>query len=278
MRHIYNEISKQKSDDADGRNVMQQFIHLADEHNYQKWIMADPETQQCTHVFLAHPMSINLLLTYPWVIGMDSTYKKNRYGMPLFEMIGMTPTNHNFLIGMALMRDETVRSYRWVLEILSNIVGTRARSAVIFTDRELGLLRPIQEIFPDAHHLLCTWHINRDVEARVGKMLGAKHWGERFRRGAWARVMYSATEAEYEAYLHRMRDSWGQFQGVVEYVENTWLPHKEKFVAAWSNNVFHLGNKTTCRVESVHFVLKGWLVTSTNSIENLFTRANAMVE
>uniref|UniRef100_A0A803MWX3 Uncharacterized protein n=1 Tax=Chenopodium quinoa TaxID=63459 RepID=A0A803MWX3_CHEQI len=50
-------------------------------------------TAKNDHAFMAHPVMIDILRTYPYVIGMDSTYKTNRYGMMFFEIVGVTPTN-----------------------------------------------------------------------------------------------------------------------------------------------------------------------------------------
>jgi len=42
--------------------------------------------------------------------------------------------------------------------------------------------------------------------------------------------------------------SWPMF---IDYVKHTWLiPHKQRFVKAWTNKVMHLGNKTTNRYEN----------------------------
>jgi len=44
---------------------------------------------------------------------------------------------------------------------------------------------------------------------------------------------------------------WPMF---VDYVNKTWIiPHKEKFVKAWTNKVMQLGNTTTSRYENVLF-------------------------
>ncbi|XP_058733979.1 uncharacterized protein LOC131605663 [Vicia villosa] len=47
---------------------------------------------------------------------------------------------------------------------------------------------------------------------------------------------------------------------IVEQIMDAWTRIvKEKFVCAWTNNVRHLGNTTTNRVESTHASLKNWL-------------------
>ena len=43
----------------------------------------------------------------------------------------------------------------------------------------------------------------------------------------------------------------------VDYVNQTWIvPHKEKFVKAWTNKMMHLGNTTTNRYENCHFFIR----------------------
>ncbi|KAH1197865.1 hypothetical protein GmHk_18G051546 [Glycine max] len=60
----------------------------------------------------------------------------------------------------------------------------------------------------------------------------------------------------------------------VDYVKETWIiPHKEKFVSAWTNKVMNLGNTTTNKVESAHSSLKRLLQ---NSIGDLCSEWDAM--
>jgi len=122
QRHIYNFREYMRRTKSEDRNPVQQFLHQAVQCQYLHWIMADEETNVVTRAFLAHPTSVQLLRTYPFVICMDSTYKTNKYKMPLFEMIGVTPTNMNFLIGYAILMDESYPSYLWVLEKLRDLL------------------------------------------------------------------------------------------------------------------------------------------------------------
>ncbi|XP_021748867.1 protein FAR1-RELATED SEQUENCE 5-like [Chenopodium quinoa] len=114
IRHIYNCRSDIRMEESEGRGVVQQFLHLARESRYIYWVMVD-DIGVLQHAFMVHPITCNLLRTYSYVIGMNSTYKTNRYGMPFFEIVGVTPTNQNFLIEYVFMRNETQASYRWVL-------------------------------------------------------------------------------------------------------------------------------------------------------------------
>ena len=64
----------------------------------------------------------------------------------------------------------------------------------------------------------------------------------------WIFVMDCPTKCAYEDHVTKFKvvcASWHEF---VAYVKETWLiPHKERFVKAWTNKVMHLGNTTTNR-------------------------------
>ncbi|XP_021775994.1 uncharacterized protein LOC110739820 [Chenopodium quinoa] len=185
IRHIYNCRNDFREEMSDGRGVVQQFLHLARQSQYVYWVMSDDEGV-LQHAFMVHPVMVDILRTYPYVIGMDSTYKTNRYGMPFFEIVSVTPTNQNFLVAYVFMRNESTASYRWVLQRLRDMIGYNKEPSVFLTDRELGLCAALREVFPGTSHLLCRWHINKDVEARVTAMFKSKKIGSL--DTVWARV------------------------------------------------------------------------------------------
>lgn len=158
--------------------------------------------------------------------------------------------------------------------MLANLIGTRVKPNAIVTDRELALFTPIREIFPDSAHLLCTWHINRDVEGWVRKKTRQAGMATKFGRGSWSSLLHSATEEEYEEKKTQLLSKWywvGYPQGelrealadleagsskIGEYLDRTWLQHKEKFVKAWTIRVRHFGNTTNYCTESQHSYIK----------------------
>ncbi|XP_048493313.1 protein FAR1-RELATED SEQUENCE 5-like [Beta vulgaris subsp. vulgaris] len=110
MRHIYNCKDLLRRERSEGRNAAQEFLHQAVQSNYLFWLDAD-EMGRVTHTFIAHPTSVNLVRTYPHVLHIDATYKTNKYLYPLVEIVGVTPTNKNFLVAWALLQHEDVESY-----------------------------------------------------------------------------------------------------------------------------------------------------------------------
>ncbi|XP_021773620.1 uncharacterized protein LOC110737591 [Chenopodium quinoa] len=215
----------------EGREVVHQVLHLARQSKYLTWVMTDTNNV-LQHDFMAHPIMTNLLRTYPYVIGMDSTYKTNRYGMPFFEIVGVTLTNQNFLVAYAFMRSESEESYQWVLQCLRLLIS-------------LEILR----LLP------CL---------KKKKEIGAK-----FKNGRWRHVINATSEVAYKRELVEVKTKWGRWAKVIDYVVDTWLIHKEKFVMFWTNQVLHFGNVNNYRVESQHSALKCWIDSSTGSLDTV---------
>ncbi|XP_021773618.1 uncharacterized protein LOC110737590 [Chenopodium quinoa] len=269
IRHIYNCRNDLRTEMSEGRGVVQQFLHLARQSQYIYWVMAD-DLGVLQHAFMVHPITVNIQRTYPHVIGMDSTYKTNQYGMPLFEIVGVTLTNQNFLVGYVFMRNECTASYRWVLQRLREMIGYDKEASVSLSDRELGLYAALREVFPGTSHLLCRWHINKDVEARVTDMFKNKKIGASFKNGKWKRIMDATTEADYNVVVDTMKARWASYPAMITYIERTWLCHKIKLVSFWTNQVLHFGNTSNCRVESQHSAVKSWFESSTGSLDTWF--------
>jgi hypothetical protein len=62
---------------------------------------------------------------------MDCTYKTNRFGMPLMNIVGITATFRSFNAGFAFIPDETEKEYVWALKAFSVVVVP----TVMLTDR-----------------------------------------------------------------------------------------------------------------------------------------------
>ncbi|XP_010666432.1 protein FAR1-RELATED SEQUENCE 5-like [Beta vulgaris subsp. vulgaris] len=143
MRHIYNCRDLLRRERSEGRNAAQEFLHQAVQSNYLFWLDSD-EMGRVTYTFIANPTSVSLVRTYPHVIHIDATYKTNKYLYPLVEIVGVTPTNKNFLVAWALLQHEDAVSYRWMLSTFKNLIGSIAPNAIV-TDRDLTLGKYISE-------------------------------------------------------------------------------------------------------------------------------------
>ncbi|KAI5680830.1 hypothetical protein M9H77_02057 [Catharanthus roseus] len=109
---IFNVVAKIKRDWMQGRNTVEEVLHLSAERGYTVFYRNGEDSNVLSDIVVAHPTSIAMLRTWPYVLIMDTTYKTNKYNMPLLECVGMTPTGKNFTVATAFMCNEQATTYR----------------------------------------------------------------------------------------------------------------------------------------------------------------------
>jgi alpha-glucosidase len=93
-------------------------------------------------IFWAHPDSFKLFNTFPTVLLMVSTYKTNKYKMPLFEIVGVTSTQENFNVGFAFLTNEKEDNSKRALETCRSLLrDNEGMSKVIATDKDKSLMK-----------------------------------------------------------------------------------------------------------------------------------------
>jgi len=107
---------------------------------------------------------------YPEVLGLDNTYKTNRFKMYLFQITGMTDMMTVVNFGFGLINSEKEPAYLWLLQQLNALrgqIGGISEPRVIITDKETALKNALSQVFPGAQQQLCVWHINANVRAKI---------------------------------------------------------------------------------------------------------------
>ena len=81
---------------------------ISNDFYYAYQVNEDDKLERLTFL---HRNSIKLLRLYPDILIIDVTYNTNRFGIPLVNIIGMTYTNHSFLVGQAFITQEEEADY-----------------------------------------------------------------------------------------------------------------------------------------------------------------------
>ncbi|XP_058750117.1 protein FAR1-RELATED SEQUENCE 5-like [Vicia villosa] len=99
IRQVYNQRYRNNKAIRGDRNEMQQLLKMLDDNKYiSRYRNCDDEVT-VRDIFWIHPDSIKLFNTFSTVLLIDSTYKTNKYRLPLFEMVGVTSTEKTFVVG-----------------------------------------------------------------------------------------------------------------------------------------------------------------------------------
>jgi hypothetical protein len=149
------------------------------------------------------------------IICLDGTFIKTKYGGQLLTAVGIDGNDAIYPIAMAVVETECYSSWTWFLATLKqdlNIVNTAAFT--IMSDKQKGLIKGVQEQFPDAEHRFCVRHLYQNIHQ--------VHKGETVRQQLWA-CAKSTTVAAFESNMAKFAiDNPGAHAFVEEMAPNTW--------------------------------------------------------
>ena len=274
-KDIYNAREALRRQKLGNSTPLQFLLKTLRENDWKHAIKQDSEGRVLFFMF-AHPESIKYANLYNRVFVIDCTYKTNRYSMPLLHIVGVSPSNSTFSIAFCFMQNEQEESYIWALKSFFSFLDPPPFHPVLCTDRDLALLGAIKVVCPDNPHLLCIWHINKNVTSNTKQHFRTNIEYQEFLQ-AWNQLIYSTTENDYNARLSEFGKQY-QTSPALRYVKETWLIHKEKFIVAWTQQYLHLGNSATSRVEGSHAFLKKHIGASTGDMLIVFERISQALQ
>jgi hypothetical protein len=174
------------------------------------------------------------------------------------------------ILATSLLLDETEESFQFTCECFKDCF--RVPPAVIFTDSDPAIKAAIDVVFPDAQHLLCIFHLAKNLISNVRPACGENDelW-RRIQSAWWVMVKQSdeSARATFEA-------EWAALVGLLDAsavagkrmaTARTWL-HKmadsrEQWAFRWTWRFFTMGIHSTQRIEAVHSAIEGFIRANT---------------
>lgn len=212
VKTIYNACQKFRNMERKGKTQMQLVLTFLEKEGYIFYNRANTSTDKLEELFFAHPRSLDIWRAFPHVLLMDATYNTNRYGMPLLEIVGVTPTNRTFCIAFVFMHKEKTSNYIWAIDCLKSFMNECMFPRVIVTDRELALMKACDNAFPNAKKLLCRVHINRNIIAKYKRSI-TQSWSSFYT--AWTTLVRSQTEESYINNLAQLEVILSDYPGII---------------------------------------------------------------
>nr|XP_011465766.1 PREDICTED: protein FAR-RED IMPAIRED RESPONSE 1-like [Fragaria vesca subsp. vesca] len=167
VKDLYNKIDQQRRTapfESDSKGALSYMNALAakDSHFFYRFT-ADLEDRMVdmfwrdVHSFVDY---------YGDVLIFDSTYKTNVYNMSLVLFVGTNNHRGSIVFGAALLSDETVETYTWLLRKFLDLMNGKMQKAVI-TDGDEAMRTAIQTMMLEARHRLCIWHIGQNANGHL---------------------------------------------------------------------------------------------------------------
>ena len=121
-------------------------------------------------LFFASQEQVELARCYPDIVLVDSTYKSNRYNMPLLHFGGVTPNNKFYSAAFAFMSGESEEDFYWAIDQFKLLIRFDLQPPKCFvTDNDKGMRKQRNALSQvlGVPRILCFWHIQQNVLHRV---------------------------------------------------------------------------------------------------------------
>ncbi|KAH1232862.1 hypothetical protein GmHk_09G025435 [Glycine max] len=257
IKQIYNARSAYRSSIRGADTEMQHLMKLLEHDQYIHWHRLKDEVV-VRDLFWCHPDAVKLCNACHLIVPTKHTGTDSHY--------------------LTLLEGERVNNLVWALERFRGLFLRNDRlPVVIVTDRDLALMNAVKVVFLECKNLLCRFHIDKNVKAKCKSLVGQKNAWD-YVMDSWGNLVDCPSEQEFPEHLQRFQVACSPWPMFIDYVCETWIvPHKEKFILAWTNKVMHLGNTTTNRVESAHWSLKRILQNSVGDLCSVWDAMNNMM-
>lgn len=175
------------------------------------------------------------------------------------------------ILAVSLLQDETEESFQFACECFQDCF--RVPPAVIFTDSDPAMKAAIAVVFPNAQHLLCIWHLSKNLFKNVRPACGSDDelW-HRILSGWWRIVKQSdeSSRASFDtewAALATALAGGTTATGKSLDTARKWLDKlaasREQWAFRWTWRHLTMGMHSTQRIEAVHSAITGCIRANT---------------
>ncbi|KAK1441086.1 hypothetical protein QVD17_06923 [Tagetes erecta] len=104
------------------------------------------------------------------VLAFDATYHTNKYNMIFVPFTGVDHHKRCVTFGAALLYDETIESFKWVLERFMEAHNNK-QPLLVLTDQDPAVKNAVSIVLDKSIHRLCMWHITNKLSLKVSAKL-----------------------------------------------------------------------------------------------------------
>lgn len=229
--------------------------------------------QQLINFIITNPMAIIRTSHLAHFLVIDSTYKTNRFRMPMLHFISSAPRNQTFTVVAAFLRSEDTENYLWALTLLKDWLGPHGLAHVKFvvTDQEMALINACTLILPDARQLRCWWHIYKNIAAKHKSQMNQLEW--KAAEEDWRAVVTATLLEAYNNAVDALEQNWSAPQHLefVRYCLSK-LDNHQFFAEACVGKDAHFGEVNSSQVVSQHAAVKARIQSSTGDLYTVVER------
>ncbi|XP_040256240.1 protein FAR1-RELATED SEQUENCE 5-like [Aegilops tauschii subsp. strangulata] len=206
------------------------------------------ESDRIKNIFWANASCRGAYQDFGDCVTFDTTYKTNKYHMPLGVFVG---TNHlqTTFFGFALIRDEDADSFKWLFKTFLRCMRGKAPTCIL-TDQCPAMALAIPYAFKNTVHKLCHWHIMKKYREHLAFLYNLH---EDFKDEFTSILNWPLMPTEFEAAWKRLMSKYNLHDDAT--MVAMWN-ERERWISAYYKEIFCAKMTSTQRSESMNYVLK----------------------
>lgn len=176
------------------------------------------------------------------VITLDVIYlQHSRSSLPLATLLGVNNHGHLVLLGCGLLSGDSKENYVWLLKRWLSCMNGKAPEAIT-TSYSNVIAEAVAEVFPNARHRFCFWHILKKLLEHVGRTHEKEAISSRFKEVVYDSVTLTDFEKE-----------WGAMVDQYNLKDNEWFSDlyscRKQWAPGYVNHSFWAGTSAIRKVE-----------------------------
>ncbi|KAL6538949.1 hypothetical protein OROMI_025275 [Orobanche minor] len=202
------------------------------------------------------------------VVTFDTTYLTNKYDMPFAPFVEVNHHGQSILLGCGLISNEDTLTFKWLFETWLTCMSSIPPNAII-TDQDRAMQNAIENVFPQARHRWCLWHIMKKIPE---KLRGYKEYQS---------IKYLLHNVVYDSIdVDTFESGWSLIISKHNLENNDWLnglyEGRHRWVPCFVRDYFWAGMSTTQRSESMNAFFDGYVNAKTSLREFVGKYDNAL--
>ena len=240
------------------------FIKWCEENQFIVEKQIDENNKSYTKLFICSNLMKEHYKYYGDVVLLDSTYRVNKYRLPIVLFSGFTHTGKNCIFGIGIINNETEKTYKWLFTQFFQI--HTAFCSIIVTDHDPSIETVINSNYKNITHLLCKWHVLQSFNKNFSYLVSMNCGNLKNKIFS---LSYIESKEEFQKTYSEVQNSLEEkkFVKSINYLEKMYKI-KEKWAEAFLPHYFTGGVHTTSRAESLNALIKKYL-SSKNEISDM---------
>lgn len=153
-------------DAGDAQMLLDLFMHMQEEDPKFFYAVDLNEEHRLRNVFWVDTKGQTDYNYFSDAVSLDTTYVRDNYKIPLVLFVGVNHHVQPLLLGSALIADESVHTFLWLIQTWLIAVGGQPPQVMLTGDSDAFRVA-IAELLPDTRHCFCLWHIFEKIPKQL---------------------------------------------------------------------------------------------------------------